>query len=105
MFHVSDFRRGSYEHNGLSGRNETVLLVRSAGSGRDVFGNKNGAILEGGSRTNSEQSEGAGAVTGRAAGAVHRETMFCCGCCTKKNVSHGILHSKVLARRIFLHFY
>jgi len=87
-------------------RNESVLHARSAGSGRDVFGNKNGASSEGGSRTKSEQSEGAGAVTGRAAGVVHRGTVFCCGWCReKKNVFHGILHSKVHARRIFLHFY
>jgi len=61
-----------------------VLLARSAGSGRDVLGNKNGASSEGGSRTKSEQSEGAGAVTGRAAGAVHRRTVFCCDWCTEK---------------------
>jgi hypothetical protein len=70
MFQVSDFRRDSYEHNGLCGRNESVPLAKSAGSGRDVFGNKNGASSEGGSRMKSEQSEGAGAVSGRAAGAV-----------------------------------
>jgi hypothetical protein len=49
---------------GLCGRHEGVPLAKSAGSGRDVFGNENGASSERGStsRRKSEQSEGAGAV-------------------------------------------
>ena len=47
VFQVSDFRRDSCERNGLCGRNESVPLAKSAGSGRDVFVNKNGASSEG----------------------------------------------------------
>jgi len=76
MFQVSYFRRENYEHIDLCGRNESVPLAKSAELGKDVFGNKNRASSEGGRRTKSEQSEGAGAVSGRAAGAVHGGTVF-----------------------------
>jgi len=106
MFQVSDFKRDSYEHNGLCGRNESVPLAKSAGSGRDVFGNKNGVSSEGGSRTKIEQNEGAAAVSGRVVGAVHRGVvLWCCWYREKKTLFHGILHSKVHAKRIFLHFH
>jgi hypothetical protein len=83
-----------------------VPVAKSVESGRDVSGNKNGASSEVGIRTKSEQSEGVGAVSGRAAGAVHRGAVLWCGWCReKKNVFHGILHSKVHGRRIFLHFF
>ena len=42
----------------------SVPFAEPAELERDVFGNKNRAISEGGSRTKTEQSEGAGAVSG-----------------------------------------
>jgi hypothetical protein len=63
----------------LCGRNESVSVTKCAELGRDVFGNKNGASSEGGSRPGSEQSEGAGAVSGKASGAMHIKTVFWCG--------------------------
>jgi hypothetical protein len=65
------------------GEMRVCLLLNLPGQG-DVFGNKNGASSAGESRTKSEQSEGVGAVSDRAAGAVHRGAVLWCGWCREK---------------------